>query len=119
MDLEFRVIGQDLVGLDECGELRFQFIDGYAIEVHVFTATSCIGEAIETEEAIPLWTSIDNIPYTEMWEDDIIWIPWMLNGQRFSGRFLFDGDRMVGNESGVISPSPISEASAGNAGSSA
>lgn len=102
-------LGVTPTGLDECGELRFQFTDGYAIEVHVFTATSCIGEAIETEEAIPMWTSTNNIPYAEMWEDDIIWIPWMLNSQRFSGRFLFDGDRMVGNESGVLVPSPNPE----------
>jgi 8-oxo-dGTP diphosphatase len=30
-----------------------------------------------------------------MWEDDHIWFPHMLAGRRFSGRFIFDGERML------------------------
>ncbi len=40
-------------GLDHRGELRFQFVDGYSIHVHVFSATGCDGTASETDEAIP------------------------------------------------------------------
>jgi hypothetical protein len=30
-----------------------------------------------------------------MWEDDIYWVPTMVQGQYFYGRFIFDGDKMV------------------------
>lgn len=77
------------------GELRFQFRDGYSIHVHVFTATDFQGEARETDEAIPLWTPLDAIPYPEMWADDILWLPGVLAGETISGRFLFDDDAML------------------------
>ena len=77
------------------GELRFQFLDGYSIHVHVFTATAHRGEARETDEAIPLWTPLDAIPYPEMWADDILWLPRVLGGKSVSGYFIFDGDTML------------------------
>jgi len=84
------------------GELRFQFCDGYSVHVHVFTSAGFAGEVCESPEALPLWTPQDAIPYGEMWEDDRIWIPWMLDGFAFEGRFVFDGDRMLDQESRII-----------------
>ena len=83
-------------GVRECGELSFQFVDGLALHVWVFTASGCQGEPSETEEAIPLWAPLDAIPYERMWEDDPIWFPMMLAGERFRGCALFDGDTMLG-----------------------
>ena len=82
-------------GLDERGQLRFQFVDGYSIHVWVFQATGHRGQASETEEAVPLWTPLDSIPYEEMWADDRIWLPRMLAGEEIDGRFVFDGDTML------------------------
>jgi 8-oxo-dGTP diphosphatase len=83
------------IGLVNFGELCFQFVDGYSIHVTVFRADGCEGEAQETEEAIPHWTALDAIPYDEMWEDDRVWLPLMLAGTTFSGRFVFDGDTLL------------------------
>ncbi len=80
------------------GELRFQFTDGYALKVYVFSAGDFEGEPRETVEAIPLWTPLDRIPYHRMWADDRIWLPMLLAGKRFRGRFLFHGDDMLGHE---------------------
>jgi 8-oxo-dGTP diphosphatase len=77
------------------GELRFQFADGYAIHVHAFRARDCEGEAVETEEAIPMWVDLGDIPYAEMWEDDELWLPMLIAGEHFTGRFLFDDDAML------------------------
>ena len=78
-----------------CGELLFQFTDGLSIHGYVFTALSYAGEPQETEEAVPRWTPLAEIPYEKMWADDRLWIPLMLRGARFQGRFLFDGDTML------------------------
>ncbi len=85
----------DAVEPREHGELRFQFVDGYSIHVTVFSSPGCVGHARETAEAVPLWTKLDRIPYHEMWADDVLWLPLLLQGKRFSGRFVFDGDRML------------------------
>ena len=77
------------------GENLFQFTDGYSIHVHTFIASDYTGEPAETDEAIPLWFSLDNIPYDEMWEDDKYWVPLALQRQTFVGRYLFDNDNML------------------------
>lgn len=77
------------------GENLFQFVDGYSIHVHVFKAGDYEGEPTETDEASPIWTPVDKIPYEEMWEDDKLWVPLVLDGTRFFGRYLFDDDVML------------------------
>jgi len=77
------------------GELRFQFTDGYSIHVFVYRATGFEGEPRETEEALPIWFPIDEIPYEEMWADDVLWLPRLLAGDAVDGRFVFDGDEML------------------------
>jgi 8-oxo-dGTP diphosphatase len=78
------------------GLLRFQFTDGYKLEAHLFHATRFEGEAVETEEAVPLWTHLDAIPYRRMWADDVLWLPHFLNGRTITGDFLFDHENMLG-----------------------
>ncbi len=77
------------------GRNRFQFADGYSTDVHVFRAAALEGEARETPEALPFWCSLAKIPWAEMWTDDALWLPHLLAGRRFSGRFLLDGDRLL------------------------
>ena len=81
-----------------CGELLFQFADGFKLHGYVFRAPEFEGEPTETDEALPIWTPLEKIPYHEMWADDRYWIPYMLDGRRFTGKFLFEGDQMLGYE---------------------
>ena len=57
------------------------------------------GEPIETDEAIPRWTGVDEVPYHEMWADDVLWFPHLFAHRQFAGRFLFDSetDAMLGH----------------------
>ena len=91
-------LGVTPTGLTESGELRFQFVDGYSLHCYVFRADDCVGDARETDEAAPLWTRLDAIPYAEMWADDALWLPHLIAGRAFAGRFVFDGDRMLAHE---------------------
>jgi 8-oxo-dGTP diphosphatase len=77
------------------GELHFQFLDGYALHCSVFVASACIGEATATDEADPIWTPLDAIPYSEMWADDAHWLPGTIEGRSFRAFFTFDGERMI------------------------
>jgi 8-oxo-dGTP diphosphatase len=98
-------------GLEERGELRFNFVDGHSLHAVVFTASGYHGEPTETDEAIPLWFTRDAIPYAEMWADDRLWFPHLLAGRRFRGRFLFDGDTMVKGELLLEEPNNVANAS--------
>ena len=86
------------LGATEAGVLAFQFTDGYSLRCHVFTAGAYEGVPTETEEAIPLWVDEREMPYGQMWADDRLWYPLVLQGRRFSGRFLFDGGILLGCE---------------------
>lgn len=77
------------------GRLRFQFVDGYKLEAHVFVAGAFQGEPRETDEAIPLWFPRDALPFEEMWADDRLWVPEVLAGNSVDGRFVFDGEVML------------------------
>jgi len=98
-DCAIREVQEELLvtptGVRQVGELRFQFVDGLSIHGYVFRADGCDGEPQETDEATPLWTAIDEIPYDRMWQDDRLWVPLMLQEQWFDGRFIFDDDVML------------------------
>jgi len=84
--------------LEYCGQHRFQFIDGYSIHVWVYRTQTFEGTPRATVEAEPLWVRQDEIPFEEMWEDDKIWLPMLIRGERFLTRWIFDGDRMLDYE---------------------
>lgn len=90
-------LGIQPLGVREAGRLGFQFVDGMSLYVHVFRADDCTGELRETEEAAPLWTPADRIPFEEMWADDQYWFHHFLAGRWFEGWFDFDGDTMLSN----------------------
>jgi len=85
-------------GVKPAGQLLFQFTDGHSIHCHVFTASGYRGEPTETDEATPVWWPVNELPYHQMWADDRVWMPLLLEGRTFTGRFLFDGDQMLGCE---------------------
>jgi len=91
-------VGLTSSNLSEMGELHFQFVDGMALHCTVFSSNEFSGNAIETDEAIPIWTKIEAIPYDEMWEDDVHWLPRALDGETFKGYFEFDDDKMLSKQ---------------------
>lgn len=86
------------LGVQPAGELWFQFVDGHSIQGYVFKADGLSGIPEETDEAVPYWFPVSAIPYHNMWADDRIWLPLLFAGKPFLGRFLFDGDQMLGGD---------------------
>lgn len=91
---------QEEVGLEvkrprKMGELHFAMSDVPDILCHVYLALDFEGVAVETEEAVPFWCRLDEIPYDRMWRDDAHWLPLLLDGRGFLGRFVFSGEEVV------------------------
>lgn len=83
----------------------FEFADDNAtpsIDMTVFTADTWQGEPTETEEMAPRWFDIDKIPYTQMWEDDLYWLPRMLDGELLRGRFKFQNGKIADHNLGTV-----------------
>lgn len=76
----------------------FAFPDGTEnIKVHTFITKSWEGKPHETEEMAPKWFKISEIPYTQMWDDDIVWLPLVLQGKKLQTKFIFDSDNRMTN----------------------
>lgn len=88
-------LGITLIDPEPRARLHFQFRDGYSLRCTVYVATGFEGEPQSTPEADPLWFDIHHLPFGEMWEDDHLWLARLLEGHRFQGYFLFDGERML------------------------
>jgi 8-oxo-dGTP diphosphatase len=76
-------------------ELRFQDTDGSRMLGYAFKALDCIGTPRTTAEAIPFWCPIERIPYDRMWQDDLVWLRYLLDGVPMTGEFLMHEDRLV------------------------
>ncbi len=75
--------------------LRFQDCDGSSMLGYAFKAAGCIGQPHETAEAVPFWCRLDRIPYDQMWDDDIVWLPYLIDDVPIVGEFLMQQDRLV------------------------
>ncbi len=92
---EVGIVPTDVV---EAGELRFHFVDGMRLHCTVFRADGHEGDPVETAEAIPLWRRLDDIPFSEMWPDDVLWFPMLLRREHFTARCIFDGERLLATD---------------------
>ncbi|MYA32208.1 MAG: 8-oxo-dGTP diphosphatase [Gemmatimonadales bacterium] len=77
------------------GEVAFEVLSGMSILIHVFRSDALEGEPVETSEATPRWTPVDDIPYDRMWEDDRHWLPHVIDDRPFEAYARFEGDDMV------------------------
>ncbi|XP_023685767.1 oxidized purine nucleoside triphosphate hydrolase [Paramormyrops kingsleyae] len=82
--------------LVKIGNIKFEFVGETEImDVHVFRADSFSGIPTESEEMRPKWFDCSEIPYDQMWPDDILWYPLMLQGKKFLGYFRFQGHDLM------------------------
>jgi ADP-ribose pyrophosphatase YjhB (NUDIX family) len=73
--------------------------DPWHMYVHAYIAREWEGEPVESEEMKPQWYSLNDIPYSNMWDDDQYWLPRVLAGEKVEGNFVFDeNDAMTAHE---------------------
>jgi 8-oxo-dGTP diphosphatase / 2-hydroxy-dATP diphosphatase len=77
--------------LYKLGILEFEFKgDPQILETHIFKCESYTGEVGESEEMRPQWFGTHEVPFDEMWKDDIFWFDYFLQNKKFAGKILFD-----------------------------
>ena len=92
---EIDVIASDL---KKVAELEFDFLHepDWGQKVHVFITETWEGDPKESEEMMPQWYEVENIPYNEMWPDDEHWFPHMFEENLITGTFKFkENDEIV------------------------
>lgn len=72
-------------------------------DVTLFVAKEWVGEPTESEEMMPKWFELNEIPYDKMWADDIYWMPQILQGKELEADFVFaEGDRVLNHKVKII-----------------
>jgi 8-oxo-dGTP diphosphatase len=89
-----------LEDLERVGRLTFLF--PYRPEweqvVHVYLARRWQGTPQESDEMAPAWFAVDDIPYEQMWDDDLYWLPRVLGGERVRATFTYQADNQTVEE---------------------
>ena len=66
--------------------------------VYVFVAARWEADPEESTEMKPAWFAINDIPYEQMWQDGVHWLPRILAGERIRARFIFKADNETVDE---------------------
>lgn len=93
----FEEIGVKVVSMEKMGVVDFHFPyvpaeKNWGNRVHIYIATQWEGEPVETEEMRPQWFRVSDVPYSEMWWDDKLWMPLVFLRKKFKGSFMFGED---------------------------
>ena len=78
---------------EKIGEMNFlEYIQNNQISLvfHLYVATKWVGKPSESDEMIPRWFDIKEIPYDDMFPNDKYWLPLVLEGKKFNGFFESD-----------------------------
>jgi 8-oxo-dGTP pyrophosphatase MutT (NUDIX family) len=90
-------IGVLALNPDKVGVLRFKFPHKpeWDQDVHVFLVKNWQGEPEESEEMMPKWFALNEIPYEQMWDDDKLWLPHILDGKKIEADFIFKEGEII------------------------
>ncbi|XP_028843778.1 oxidized purine nucleoside triphosphate hydrolase [Denticeps clupeoides] len=82
--------------MEKLGNIKFEFVgETEILDVHIFRVDSFEGQPTESDEMRPQWFDLDKIPFGQMWADDILWFPMMLQRKKFLGYFKFQGHDLI------------------------
>jgi 8-oxo-dGTP pyrophosphatase MutT (NUDIX family) len=81
-----------------CLTFLFPVSPDWSQVVHVFLATTWNGDPVESREMMPAWFRVDDIPFEQMWQDNVHWLPRILAGERIQASFTFKADNETVDE---------------------
>lgn len=58
------------------------------VKAHIFSVK--VPGGIGSRSRGMRWFNLGSIPYDKMWDDDLFWLPLVVNGRRFNGSFVYD-----------------------------
>lgn len=86
---------QEEAGITPSDLKEVGIIDFSIFETYVYTFSEYSGNLSESEEMLPKWFKITEIPYDKMWEGDKIWFPIVLSGKTFDAKFTFEDRKLI------------------------
>jgi len=93
------------VEFEKMADITFdEFYKGQPAILHVtiFTATKWEGTPTESEEMAPKWFLKSEIPYENMWPDDIYWLSQVIDGVKIKAHFKLDQNDAIQSHEVVI-----------------
>jgi 8-oxo-dGTP diphosphatase len=60
--------------------------------VSVFVTDRFTGRPAESDEIVPQWFEVDDLPLTKMWDDARLWLPRVLAGEQVTVEIIFAED---------------------------
>jgi len=78
-----------VVNLEKVAVLKFYFNGEAKFFMHTYLVRDWSGEPIESDEMIPQWHPLKNVPYNEMWQADSIWMQKVLSGEKVAAHVHF------------------------------
>lgn len=88
-------IGATPINYEQVGRIDFNLWykgEHSNMEMYIYSCYEYSGEIEETEEIIPAWYNKNEIPFERMLADDLLWLPYVLDGKKVIGKVKFDKD---------------------------
>ncbi|KKR62695.1 hypothetical protein A2643_04055 [Candidatus Nomurabacteria bacterium RIFCSPHIGHO2_01_FULL_39_220] len=84
--------GLEIKNLITVGVITFEFKDkSQSVLLHIFLVDDFAGEVVETDQMEEWkWFDVDKLPFQDMWADDELWLPKVLEGKKIMGKIVFD-----------------------------
>lgn len=84
LELELDPASLELVAI-----IDFYTIDEIDFRVYTYRARILLGEIHETDDMIPGWYPLDNLPYERMYDADRYWLPQIIQGKKFRANVYY------------------------------
>ncbi len=60
--------------------------------VNIYLISDFVGIPSESEEMLPKWFDLDNLPVDDMWKEDILWLPRIFSGEYIEYEIIYGTD---------------------------
>ncbi|MBF4635274.1 8-oxo-dGTP diphosphatase [Agreia pratensis] len=87
--------------VSEVGFIRYAFPhrENWSQDSTVFVVDAFSGIPMESDEVVPAWYDVTDLPLDEMWDDAKYWLPQVLAGETVHASFTFGEDLKTVSES--------------------